>query len=188
MKIPIIDLTLDNLKKLKAENDWSDHFNLVVWPRALFWLGLKEQFKEHALLDWKIHFTPDNMHNNFISMHVRDEKDVFNFYFQVPLVEKLSFNLYLGDSTYNFFEIHPFLISQGIIGKDEYEIQATSTILPHLVLSSANSKYDKGTLWKIEETNYQEIVKHDPVINLLVVNFKKFVIPLQKIINGEWMM
>ena len=186
MKIPIVDLTLENLQLLKEQNDWSDHFNVVVWPRVLFWLGIKEQFKEYTSLDWKIHFTPDNMHNNFISMHIRDDQDVFNFYFQVPLVEKLTFNLYLGDSTYNFFEIHPFLIDRKIIKKDEYQIQATSNILPHLVLSSESTKYDKAVLWEIDESSYLKAVANDPIINTLVAGFRKFISPLEKIIKGEW--
>ncbi|MGQ1784422.1 MULTISPECIES: hypothetical protein [unclassified Saccharicrinis] len=186
MKIPIVDLTLENLKKLRQQNDWSDHFKLVVWPRTLLWLGLKELFADYKSLDWKIHFTPENMHNNFISMHVKDEKEVFNFYFQVPLVEKLSFNLYLGDSTYNFFEIHPALIAMGTMKKDEIEIQATTSVLPHLVLSTPNSKYDKGTLWEINEENYLYLVKNDALINLLTSNFKRFIPSLKKIIDSEW--
>ncbi|WP_066627924.1 hypothetical protein [Labilibacter marinus] len=186
MKIPIVDLSLDNLIKLKTENDWNDHFNLVVWPRTLFWLGLKEQFAEYESLNWKIHFTPNNMHNNFISMHVTDPNEVFNFYFQVPLVEKLSLNLYLGDNTYNFFEIHPFLVSKGVIKPDEPEIKATSTILPHLLLSSTNTKYEKKTLWDIDTDNCLEIVKTDPIINLLIQRFKQYVPPLKKIISSEW--
>lgn len=185
MKIPIIDLTLNNLENLYAQNEWSDHFKLVVWPRSLFWLGLKEQFEDYNL-DWKIHFTPENMHNNFISMHVKDAKEVFNFYFQVPLVEKLSFNLFLGDNTYNFFEIQPLLISKGVIKENEFPIKATSTILPHLSLSTANSKYDKGILWSVNKQNYSEVVKNDPLINLLVQVFKKFVPALEKVISNEW--
>ncbi len=188
MKIPIIDLTLENLNKLKEQNDWSDHFKLVVWPRALFWLGLKELFNDYSSLDWKIHYTPENMHNNFISMHINDPKNVFNFYFQIPLVEKMSFNLYLGDNTYNFFEIHPFLISMGVIEKEEFDIKATSTVLPHLVLSTPISKYDKGTLWNIDENNYLEAVKIDSLINLLTLNFRKFIKPLEKIIKGDWIL
>ncbi|GAF02493.1 hypothetical protein [Saccharicrinis fermentans] len=186
MKIPIVDLNLVNVKELKAQNEWSDHFKLVVWPRILFWLGLKELFVDHKQLDWKIHFTPDNMHNNFISMHIVDEKEVFNFYFQVPLVERLSFNLYLGDNTYNFFEIHPALIAKGVIKKEEIEIGATSNILPHLVLSTSNSKYDKRILWDIDEDNYCKLVKYDPIINLLNANFIRFIPPLKKIIDNEW--
>ncbi|SMO84664.1 hypothetical protein SAMN06265379_109108 [Saccharicrinis carchari] len=185
MKIPIEPLTLDTLRNLKEHNDWNDHFRLVVYPRILFWLGLKKQFEEYASLDWKIHFTPDNMFNNFVSMHVKDPRHVFNFHFQIPLVEKLSFNLFLGDSTYNFFEIHPLLIKMGLIQKDEYQIKATSATIPRLVLSTQNSKYDKSTLWKIDEKNYADIVRHDPLINLLTSSFKKFVPPLVKIIEGD---
>ncbi len=189
MKIPIIDLSLENLIELKEKHDYSEHFKLVVWPRALVWLGLKEQFKEFDTLHWKIHYTPENMHNNMISMHIGDpDEQKFNFYFQIPLVQKLSFNLYLGDSTYNFFEIHPLLIEKGVIKKDEIPIQATSTILPHLVLSDSESKYQKAVLWKINEENYKEQVKNDPLINLLLINFKRFIPPLQNIINGEWML
>lgn len=188
MKIPIIDFTLNNLHQLRQQNDWSDHFNLILWPRILIWLGIKEQFKEYTSLNWMIHYTPDNMHNNFISAHIKDDHNTFNFYFQIPLVEKLSFNLYLGDSTYNFFEIYPILLSKGIIKKDEYKLRATSTILPHLVLSTANSKYEKSTLYKINEKNYLTITQTDPLINLLTVNYKKFIPPLKKIIQGEWLL
>jgi len=188
MKIPIIDFTFDNIQKLKEQNAWSDHFNLVVWPRLLIWLGLKEEFKDYKDLNWKIHYTPDNMHNNFVSMHINDPSDTFNFYFQVPLVQNLSFNLYLGDSTYNFFEIHPKILSEKVIKDGEYKIQATSTILPHLVLSTPNSKYDRKVLMEINEENYLALVKNDPLINLLIVNFNKFIKPLQKIITGEWVL
>ena len=119
-------------------------------------------------------------------MHVHDPRQVFNFYFQIPLVEKLSFNLYLGVSTYNFFEIHPLLMKKGLIEKEEFQIKATSSTLPSLVLSTSNSKYDKSTLWKINEQNYSDMVKHDPIINLLTLNFKRFVPALIKIIEGEW--
>ncbi len=186
MKIPIIDLTFENIQILKEQNDWSDHFNLVVWPRLLIWLGLKDQFADNNDIKWMVHYTPDNMHNNFVSMHVIDPDETFNFYFQVPLVQNLSFNLYLGDSTYNFFEIYPRIISEGIIKEEEYKIQATSTILPHLVLSTANSKYERKVLMEINEDNYMTIVKNDPLINLLILNFNKFIKPLQKIITGEW--
>ena len=186
MKIPIEELNLDIAKKLRIKNEWSDHFKLVVWPRILFWLGMKELFVDNEQLSWKIHYTPDNMHNNFISMHIVDEKEVFNFYFQVPLVERLSFNLYLGDNTYNFFEIHPVLIANGIIKKDEVEIGATSTVLPHLVLTTSNSKYDKKILWDIHEENYAKLVQHDAIINLLNANFIKFIPPLRRIIDNEW--
>ena len=186
MKIPIIDFTLENALKLKEQNHWSDHFNLILWPRILVWLGLKELFTDHNDIKWMIHYTPENMHNNFISMHIIDPNNTFNFYYQVPLVQNLSFNLYLGDSTYNFFEIHPLLLTKEVIKKDEYKLEATSAILPHLVLSTPNSKYDRGTLLKINEDNYKDLTKHDPLINLITMNFKKFISPLQKIINGEW--
>lgn len=186
MKIPIVDLTLENIFILKEKNEWSDHFNLVVWPRILVWLGLKEQFKEINSLDWKIYYSPDNMHNNMISMHLKDPNKVFNFYFQVPLVQNLSFNLYLGDSTYNFFEIYPLLLSKGVVKKDELPLKATSTILPHLVLSTQNSKYNNETLWKVNDVNYSLIMQNDALINLLTYNFKRFIPPLQKIINSEW--
>lgn len=159
MKIPIIDLSLDNVLKLKQENDWNDHFKLILWPRILTWLGLKEQFNSLESLDWKIHYTPENMHNNFISMHIKDEKDTFNFYFQVPLVQNLSFNLYLGDNTYNFFETYPLIIKNNLISEDEYKVKATSTILPHLLLSSANHKYSRDCLMKINDKNYLELTK-----------------------------
>ncbi len=186
MKIPIIDLTWENAQKLKKENDWNDHFNLVLWPRILIWLGLKEQFADNKNLKWMIYYTPQNMHNNFISMHIIDPSDKFNFYFQCPMLEKFSFNLYLGDSTYNFFEAHPLLLENKIIKEDEYQIGATSTILPHLILSTPNSKYSRDILYKIDESNYLEITKNDPIINLLTLNFNKFISPIQKIINGEW--
>lgn len=186
MKIPIQALNIENLLTLKEQNDWDDHFKIVVWPRVLFWLGLKEQFTEYQSLNWMIHYTPNNMHNNFVSMHVHDPRQVFNFYFQVPLVEKLSFNLHLGDSTYNFFEIHPLLMKMGLIEKEEFQIKATSATLPRLVLSTPKSKYDKSTLWKINEQNYTDAVKHDPIINLLTLNFKRFVPALTKIIEGKW--
>ncbi|TLX74043.1 hypothetical protein E9993_13155 [Labilibacter sediminis] len=186
MKIPIIDLTLENALALRDKNDWSDHFKLIVWPRMLVWLGLKEQFKDEQNIEWKIFYSPDNMHSNMISIHIKDPNNTFNFYFQVPLVQKLSLNLYLGDSTYNFFEIHPLLISKGIIKENEIPIQATSTILPHLVLSTENSKYDKEVLWKINQENYTQAVKNDPIINLLTMSFKKYIAPLKKIIYNEW--
>ncbi len=186
MKIPIIDLTLENVQKLKLENEWSDHFNLILWPRILVWLGLKEHLNENRDLSWKIHYTPENMHNNFVSMHVNDPNETFNFYFQIPLVQNLSFNLYLGDSTYNFFEIHPYLISKGVINKDAFKIEATSTILPHLVLSTPRSKYDRKLLMEITEENFVELTKNDPLINLLISNFNKFIPPLQNIISGNW--
>ena len=186
MKIPIIDFTLKNIQQLKEQNSWSDHFNIILWPRILVWLGLKEQFSDNQNIKWMIHYTPENMHNNFISMHIIDPNNTFNFYFQVPMVQNLSFNLYLGDSTYNFFEIHPLILNKGVIKKDEYKLEATSAILPHLVLSTPNSKYDRGTLLKINEENYIELTKTDPLINLLTLNFRKFIPPLQKIITGEW--
>ncbi len=188
MKIPIIDFTIENLNTLKSQNEWNDHFNLILWPRLLFWLGLKEHFSDYKALDWKIHYTPENMHNNFISMHIRDDNDRFNFYFQVPLVQKLSFNLYLGDNTYNFFEAHPMLISKGVIKKEEYKIGATSSILPHLVLSNTNHRYSQHCLRKINEVEYINLTKNDPLINLLIQNFKKFIPPLDKIIKGEWIL
>ncbi len=186
MKIPIIDLTLENIQKLKAENDWSDHFNITLWLRLLIWLGLKEQFADKKELKWMIHYTPQNMHNNFVSMHIVDPADKFNFYFQCPLVEKFSLNLYLGDNTYNFFEAHPLLMEKNVFKDGEYPIAATSTILPHLVLSTKVSKYTKDCLYHIDESNYIELTKTDPFINLLTLNFNKFITPIQKIINGEW--
>ncbi len=186
MKIPIIDLTWANVQKLKTENDWSDHFNLILWPRILIWLGLKEQFSENKNLKWMIHYTPDNMHNNFISMHIIDPADKFNFYFQCPMLEKFSLNLYLGDNTYNFFEAHPLLLEKKVIKENEYQVAATSTILPHLVLSTPNSMYSRDILYTINESNYLDLTKYDPIINLLTFNFNKFISPIQKIINGEW--
>ncbi len=186
MKIPIIDLTIENIQKLREQNDWNDHFNLVVWPRLLIWLGLKAQFEDVEDLSWKVHYTPDNMHNNFVSMHINDPGKTFNFYFQIPLVQNFSFNLYLGDSTYNFFEIYPRIISEGIIKEEEYKIKATSTILPHIVLSTPQSKYERKVLMEINEENYHTMIKNDPLINLLLLNFNKFMKPLQKIISGEW--
>ncbi len=186
MKIPIIDFTLENIQKLKEDNDWSDHFNLILWPRLLVWLGLKEQFSDYKELSWKIHYTPENMHNNFVSMHIQYPNETFNFYFQVPLVQNLSFNLYLGDNTYNFFEIYPRLISEGIFKEEDYKVAATSTILPHIVLSTPNTKYDRRMLMEISEENYTELTKNDPLINLLILSFNKFIQPLQKVISGEW--
>ncbi len=186
MKIPIIDLTIENIQKLQEQNDWSDHFNLVVWPRLLVWLGLKDQFLDYKDLNWKVHYTPDNMHNNFVSMHVNDPNQTFNFYFQIPLVQNFSFNLYLGDSTYNFFEIYPKLIEEGVVNDGEFKIQATSTILPHLVLSTPQSKYERKVLMEINEKNYSVLVKNDPLINLLIWNFNRFIKPLQMIVDGKW--
>jgi len=186
MKIPIIDFTIENAINLKEQNSHSDHFNIILWPRILFWLGLKEHFSDYKNLNWKIHYTPDNMHNNFISMHVRYEKTKLNFYFQVPLVQKFSFNLYLGDNTYNFFDAYPLLNRKGVIKKDEYKIEATSTILPHLVLSTTANKYQQACIYRINEENYSDITKTDPAINLLVTSFRKFIPPIEKIINGEW--
>ncbi len=186
MKVPLEELNIENLFKLKEQFSWNDHFKLVVWPRLLYWLGLKEQFLDYSTINWKLHFSPENMHNNFISMHVNDINEVFNFSFQVPLIQNLKFNLYLGNSSYHFFEIYPLLISKNVIRKDEFEIKATSTILPHLVLSSTNSKYNREILWNINETNYSLKVKNDPLINLLTDRFRKFIPAFEKIIRGEW--
>ncbi|WP_068471584.1 hypothetical protein [Saccharicrinis aurantiacus] len=186
MKIPQIDFTLANLTQLKEENSWNDHFTITLWPRLLNWLGIIEQFKDYANIEWRLHYTPNNMHSNMLSAHIIDPNKTFNFYFQIPLKQNFQFNLYLGDNTYNFFEIHPFLVHKGVISNSEPKIEATSSILPHLVLSTENSKYQRATLMKINSDNYISITKNDPLINLLVLNFSKFIAPLNKIISGEW--
>ncbi len=186
MKIPQLSFTLSNLKKLKEENEWSDHFNIILWPRILNWLGLAELFSEHQEIDWRIHYTPDNMHSNMISAHIIDPNNTFNFYFQIPLKQKLQLNLYLGDSTYNFFEVYPILEHKGIITQSTPPVEATSTILPHLVLSGNNNKYAQEIIRAIDETNYSKLVTTDPLINLITKQFNKYIPVLQKIINGEW--
>ncbi len=186
MKIPQIPFTLKEVQKLKAENDWNEHFNIILWPRILNWLDLSELFNEKKELEWRMHYTPNNMHSNMISAHIIDPNNTFNFYFQIPLKQKLQVNLYLGDSTYNFFEIYPLLKYKGIITDENPPVGATSTILPHLILSGNHNVYAQETIENINENNYSEITKNDPLINLLVHHFNKYIPVLQKIINGEW--
>jgi hypothetical protein len=186
MKIPLKDFTLKNVQKIKQNNKWNDHFNFILWPRILVWLGLMEQFNDIKSVQWKIHYSPNNMNNNMISIHIQDPNKVFNFHFQIPLIQKLNFNLFLGDSTYNFFEAHPLLLSNGIMKPNEFPIKATSNILPHLLLSTPVNKYNPKTLQVINENNYLQLTKHDALINMLTYHFKKFIPALENIIKGVW--
>jgi hypothetical protein len=186
MKIPLKNFTLENVKKIKQHNEWNEHFNVILWPRILVWLGLKEQFIDIESIQWKIHYSPDNMNNNMISIHIKDPERVFNFYFQIPLIQKLNFNLFLGDNTYNFFEAHPLLLSNRIIKPNEFPVKASSNILPHLQLSTHVNKYNPQALIKINEINFKQLTKHDALINMLTYHFKKFIPALENIINGAW--
>lgn len=180
-----LQLTTENIEKLKLEYEFDDHFSSIALPRIAFLNKLKDLFIEHEKLNWELHYSPVHKASNCVRVVLNDPSDKFAFYFEIPLMQRFDLLLFLGNNTFNFFEAYPLLLSKGVFAEGDYKVKATSRILPHMDINTPRARYEYELL--SEQTKVNEILNSQIYKNVLAA-FDKFNTPLFNIINAQWIL
>jgi hypothetical protein len=181
-----VALSDENCLIFKEQYSQNEHFQTVVWPRLVYWLRVKEQCDVDGRLIWTFRWSPVQVSRNEIAVSLPDSRGEFHFYYAIPLMQSLKVLLYLGDNTFNFFEAHPLLVQNGIVGETEFPVDATLNSLPCLVLSNAAITYPTGQMLEIagQGIDWQGSVLD--VSDRMTALFARFNPALDSIITGKW--
>ena len=125
----------------------NQNFIYTALPRLKALYDIKKEFKNIANLEWSFEFDHVNVNTNrLLISYSQDKSSDFEFYYEIPLIQRFELRVYLAKSSVHFLDIYNFLIEKNIITSNQFILKAEYHTIPHFIINENIKRYNQGIL------------------------------------------
>lgn len=150
----LFKLEKESIIKSSELFEHNQNFKYTVLSRLKALYAIKKEFKHIPELDWHFEYDHVNVNQNRVLIEYQQNRsDDFSFYYEIPLSVHFELRVYFAKSSIHFIDIYNFLLSNDIIGENQFRLKAEYHTIPHFIINQKVKRYNTGILNKIQTKN-----------------------------------